>query len=87
MQAGIEAERARMSAELGRLAGAAPTEVVPAQAPATTADIDIDMAERFFARAAWRSVPGVPLAVLGGMFVAGVAATGAVLRRRDLTGR
>jgi ABC-type multidrug transport system ATPase subunit/pSer/pThr/pTyr-binding forkhead associated (FHA) protein len=85
MQAGIEAERARMSAELARLAGAAPTEVVPPQAPATTADVD--MAERFFARAAWRSAPGVPLAVLGGMFVAGVAATGAVLRRRDLTGR
>jgi ABC-type multidrug transport system ATPase subunit/pSer/pThr/pTyr-binding forkhead associated (FHA) protein len=85
MQAGIEAERARMSAELGRLAGAAPTEVVPPQAPATTADVD--MAERFFARAAWRSAPGLPLAVLGGMFVAGVAATGVVLRRRDLTGR
>jgi hypothetical protein len=29
----------------------------------------------------------MPLAVLGGMFVAGVGVAGLMLRRRDLTGR
>lgn len=84
MQGGIEAERAKMAATMERVAGNVPTEVVTDR-PATSTDID--MAERFFSRSAWRSPSGMPLAVLGGMFVAGVGAAGLMLRRRDLTGR
>ena len=66
-------------------AGNVPTEVVAPDRPATSGDID--MAERFFSRSAWRSPSGMPLAVLGGMFVAGIGVAGLMLRRRDLTGR
>ena len=45
---------------------------------------DIDMAERFFSREAWRSVPSLPMFVLCGMFVVGIVTTGAVLRFRDI---
>jgi len=85
MQGGIEAERAKMAATMERVAGNVPTEVVAPDRPATSGDID--MAERFFSRSAWRSPSGMPLAVLGGMFVAGVGVAGLMLRRRDLTGR
>jgi len=46
----------------------------------------LDMAERFFPRAAGRSAPGVPLGVLAGMAAAGVAATSLLLVRRDAAG-
>jgi hypothetical protein len=85
MQGGIEAERAKMAATMERVAGNVPTEVVAPDRPAKSGDID--MAERFFSRSAWRSPSGMPLAVLGGMFVAGVGVAGLMLRRRDLTGR
>jgi ABC-type multidrug transport system ATPase subunit/pSer/pThr/pTyr-binding forkhead associated (FHA) protein len=84
LQDGMEAERARMATVLERLGGQ-PAEVVPAEA--ARAATDVDMAERFFPRPAWRATTGVPLAVLGGMIAAGVALTGLVLRRRDATGR
>jgi len=88
MQQGMEEERQRMKSrldQLGSLAAQTHREVVPAAtAPAGG---DIDMAERFFSRSGWRSGAGVPLAVLGGMFVAGITATAVVLARRDATGR
>ena len=56
MQGGIEAERAKMAATMERVAGNVPTEVVAPDRPATSNDID--MAERFFSRSAWRSPSG-----------------------------
>ena len=47
----------------------------------------VDMAERFFAREQWRSPSTVPLAVLLGMFGAGIAGTALALRFRDSSGR
>lgn len=47
----------------------------------------VDMAERFFARERWRSPSTVPLAVLLGMFGAGIAGTALALRYRDSSGR
>ena len=47
----------------------------------------VDMAERFFAREQWRSSSTVPLAVLLGMFGAGIAGTALALRFRDSSGR
>jgi len=88
MQRGMEEERQRMKTQLdqlGTLAAQTRREVVPAATPA--AGHDIDMAERFFSRSGWRSSAGVPLAVLGGMFVAGIVATAVMLVRRDATGR
>ena len=43
----------------------------------------VDMAERFFGQGGFRSARALPLAVLLGMFVAGVAGTGLALRRRE----
>ncbi len=85
IQRGMEAERTKMNDTLEKLGGLGRTSVVPAAAP--VAEGEVDMAERFFARDGWRAPPGLPLKVLVGMFVAGVAATGLALRRRDLTGR
>lgn len=88
MQQGMEQERQRMKSQLdqlGTLAAQTHREVVPAAA--APAGGDIDMAERFFSRSGWRSRAGVPLAVLGGMFVAGITATAVMLMRRDVTGR
>jgi hypothetical protein len=88
MQQGMEQERQRMKTQLdqlGTLAAQTRREVVPAAAP--PAGSDIDMAERFFPRSGWRSSAGVPLAVLGSMFIAGIVATAAMLVRRDTTGR
>jgi hypothetical protein len=45
------------------------------------------MAERFFGREQWRSPSTVPLAVLLGMFGAGIAGTALALRFRDSNGR
>ena len=47
----------------------------------------VDMAERFFGRERWRSPSTVPLAVLLGMFGAGIAGTALALRLRDSSGR
>ena len=47
----------------------------------------VDMAERFFGHDQWRSPSTVPLAVLLGMFSAGIAGTALALRFRDSTGR
>ena len=47
----------------------------------------VDMAERFFGHDQWRSPSTVPLAVLLGMFGAGIAGTALALRFRDSTGR
>ena len=47
----------------------------------------VDMAERFFGREQWRSPSTVPLAVLLGMFGAGIAGTALALRFRDSSGR
>jgi len=47
----------------------------------------VDMAERFFSREQWRSPSTVPLAVLLGMFGAGIAGTALALRFRDSSGR
>jgi hypothetical protein len=85
IQRGMEAERAKMNDTLEKLGGLGQRAVVPAVAPLAVGEVD--MAERFFARQGWRAPPGLPLQVLGGMFAAGIAATGLVLRRRDLTGR
>ena len=85
IQQGMEAERARMSETLDKLGGLGRKDVVPAAAPVAAGEVD--MAERFFSRDGWRAPPGLPLKVLLGMFVAGVAAAGLALRRRDLTGR
>lgn len=88
MQQGIEQERQRMRSQLdqlGTLAAQTHREIVPAAS--VPAGGDIDMAERFFPRSGWRSPIGTPLAVLGGMFVAGIVATAAMLVRRDSTGR
>ena len=88
MQEGMEQERRRMKGQLdqlGTLAAQTRREIVPPAA--VPAGGDIDMAERFFSRSGWRSPIGTPLAVLGGMFVAGVVATAAMLVRRDVTGR
>lgn len=88
MQQGMEQERQRMKTQLdqlGSLAAQTRREIVPA-ATAPAGD-DIDMAERFFSRSGWRSSAGVPLAVLGGMFIAGIVATGIMLVRRDAAGR
>jgi len=41
------------------------------------------MAERFFGQSGFRSSRALPLAVLLGMFAAGVAGTGLALRRRE----
>jgi hypothetical protein len=82
---GMESERQRMSETLDKLGVSGQRAVVPAAAP--VAEGEVDMAERFFARQGWRASASLPLQVLGGMFVAGVVATGLVLRRRDLTGR
>jgi DNA anti-recombination protein RmuC len=88
MQDGMEQERKRMTQQLdslGAIAAQTRRDVVPAATP--PAHDDIDMAERFFPRTGWRSPVGLPLAVLGGMCVAGVAATAVVLMRRDTAGR
>jgi ABC-type multidrug transport system ATPase subunit len=88
MQEGMEQERKRMAQQLdslGAFAAQTRRDVVPAATP--RAHDDVDMAERFFPRAGWRSPAGLPLAVLGGMCVAGVVATALVLMRRDAAGR
>ncbi|MFM8433915.1 MAG: hypothetical protein ACKOBP_01015, partial [Planctomycetia bacterium] len=85
IQDGMEAERKKMNDTLEKLGAAGDRAVVPAAAP--RADGEIDMAERFFARKSWRAPPLVPLGVLAGMVVAGIVATGVMLRRRDVTGR
>jgi hypothetical protein len=85
IQQGMEAERERMNDTLGKLGAAGKVAVVPAATPVTAGEVD--MAERFFARAGWRAPPSLPLQVLLGMFAAGVAVAGVVLRRRDATGR
>lgn len=85
IQRGMEAERARMNDTLGKLGAAGDRAVVPASAPVAAGEVD--MAERFFARAGWRAPPSVPLQVLLAMAAAGVAAAGFVLRRRDVNGR
>ena len=62
----------------------------PSAAHATTAPPGtppVDMAERFFGHDQWRSPSTVPLAVLLGMFGAGIAGTALALRFRDSTGR
>jgi ABC-type multidrug transport system ATPase subunit/pSer/pThr/pTyr-binding forkhead associated (FHA) protein len=62
----------------------------PSAAHATTATggtPPVDMAERFFGRDQWRSPSTVPLAVLLGMFGAGIAGTALALRFRDSSGR
>lgn len=85
IQQGMEAERARMNETLGKLGAIGERAIVPAAAPVAAGEVD--MAERFFARSGWRAPPSLPLQVLLGMFAAGVAAAGFVLRRRDATGR
>ncbi|MFM8893007.1 MAG: hypothetical protein ACKOTB_15570, partial [Planctomycetia bacterium] len=88
MQEGVERERAGVQGridELGALAARSRPELVPATTPG--GHVDIDMAERFFGRSGWRAAPGVPLAILGSMFAAGVVATGVALFRRDGGGR
>jgi len=47
----------------------------------------IDMADRFFATGTFRSARGLPLAVLLGMFAAGIIGTGIALKWRDSSGR
>ena len=85
IQDGMEAERKKMNDTLEKLGAAGDRAVVPAAAPRTPEEID--MAERFFARKTWRATASLPLVVLTGMVVAGIVATGAALRRRDVTGR
>ena len=67
---------------------ATPPAAGPTDAPvAAPVAAPVDMAERFFGRDGWRSPRVVPLAVLLGMFAAGVAGTGIALQRRDASGR
>jgi len=90
MREEMDVERARMAEVLERV-GAAAVIVPPERADGqssgpATGPAAIDMAERFFPRAEGRSPPGVPLGVLVGMAAAGVAATAALLVRRDTAG-
>lgn len=57
------------------------------EGPARPTPAPVDMAERFFSSERWRSPTTVPLAVLLGMFVLGIAGTGLALRVRDSSGR
>ena len=67
-------------AAAGRGQGAA-APVQPGGIP--TDGTPVDMAERFFGQSGFRSSRALPLAVLLGMFAAGVAGTGLALRRRE----
>jgi len=92
IQEEMEAERARMAEVLERAAAViVPPERGDGQSSGpdvgqAAASSPIDMAERFFPRAAGRSPPGLPLGVLAGMAAAGVAATAVLLVRRDASG-
>ena len=75
---GAAADAAGTAAEKGQGAAAA---VQPGGIP--TDGTPVDMAERFFGQGGFRSGRTLPLAVLLGMFAAGVAGTGLALRRRE----
>jgi ABC-type multidrug transport system ATPase subunit len=93
--AGVAPDTAAAAPRPGPAAAAPPSAApaesrveTPAAAPVETpVDPPVDMAERFFGRAGWRSPQAVPLAVLLGMFFAGVAGTAIALKSRDGSGR
>jgi len=67
-----------------RIPPAGSAAAAPANAPVS---VPVDMAERFFGSGGWRSPRAAPLAVLLGMFAAGVAGTAVAQSRRDANGR
>ena len=96
MQDTLEEERVKMNQSLDSVRAATEKTIVPPAVPPAPhgptaapprGGQTVDMAERFFAQDNWRSPRAAPLAVLLGMFTAGIVGTGLALRWRDSSGR